>query len=193
MSDIPSSGTIRLDQIHTEAGGTSGTACSLNEADIRGLIGKSANSSMAFSEWYGAVNEFALSFTQTSWSTNLPGAARNQRYGWQSYNSRGSATTAVSKTGYFGGNNVVAFWTLQNQPNQSTAYIYLQVSGSVTNTDDDAFASVSVNGLASYSRSAASFAYDGSYSQWQWTTSLATGYGIKSPMVSGSNTLTFTK
>ena len=68
MSDIPSSGTIRLNQIHTEAGGTSGTACSLNEADIRGLIGKSANSSMAFSEWYGAVNEFALSFTQTSLS-----------------------------------------------------------------------------------------------------------------------------
>ena len=42
MSDIPSSGTIRLDQIHTEAGGTSGTACSINEADIRGRNGKSS-------------------------------------------------------------------------------------------------------------------------------------------------------
>ena len=191
---LPSSGNpISLNQIHVEAGGISGTSCFLNDSDIRALIGKGSGVAMFFDEWHGAVNEFALSFTQTSWSTNLPGAARNQRYGWQSYNSRGSATTAVSKTGYFGGNNVVAFWTLQNQPNQSTAYIYLQVSGTVTNTDDDAFASVSVNGLASYSRSAASFASDGSYSQWQWTTSLATGYGIKSPMVSGSNTLTFTK
>ena len=190
---LPASGAITLNEMHVEAGGTSGTSCFLNDSDIRGLIGKSSGAAMLFSEWYGAVNEFALSFTQTSWSTNLAGAARNQRYGWQSYNSRGSATTAVSKTGYFGGNNVVAFWTSQNQPNQSTAYIYLEASGSVTNTDDDAFASVSVNGLASYSRSAASFAYDGSYSQWQWTTSLATGYGIKSPMVSGSNTLTFTK
>lgn len=190
---LPASGIIYLDQIHVEAGGTSGTSCFLNDSDIRGLIGKSSGAAMLFSEWYGAVNQFDLSFTQTDWSTNLPGAARNQRYGWQSYNSRGSATTAVSKTGYFGGNNVVAFWTLQNQPNQSTAYIYLEASGSVTNTDDDAFASVSVNGLASYSRSAASFSYDGTYSQWLWTTSLATGYGIKSPMVSGSNTLTFTK
>ena len=190
---LPASGAITLNEIHVEAGGTSGTSCFLNDSDIRALIGKGSGVAMFFDEWHGAVNEFALSFTQTSWSTNLPGAARTQRYGWQSYNSRGSATTAVSKTGYFGGNNVVAFWTLQNQPNQSTAYIYLQVSGTVTNTDDDAFASVSVNGLASYSRSSASFASDGSYSQWQWTTSLATGYGIKSPMVSGSNTLTFTK
>jgi hypothetical protein len=148
---------------------------------------------MRFSDWYGAVNQFDLSFTQTSWSTNLPGAARTQRYGWQSYNSRGSATTAVSKTGYFGGNNVVAFWTRQVQPNDSAATVFLEASGNITNTDDDAFASVSVNGLASYSRSAASFSYDGSRSQWSWSTTLAVGYGIKSPMVSGSNTLTFTK
>ena len=190
---LPASGTIRLDQIHVEAGGISGTPCSLNEADIRGLIGKSVNSPMDFSDWYGAVNEFVLSFTQTGWSTNLPGAASTVRYGWQTYNNRGSATTAVSKTGYFGGNNVVAFWTRQVQPNNSAASVFLEASGNINNTDDDAFASVSVNGLASYSRSAASFSYNGSRSQWSWTTSLATGYGIKSPMVSGSNTLTFTK
>jgi hypothetical protein len=190
---LPASGTITLNQIHVEAGGSSGTPCSLNEADIRALIGATINSNMRFSDWYGAVNQFDLSFTQTSWSTNLPGAARTQRYGWQSYNSRGSATTAVSKTGYFGGNNVVAFWTRQVQPNDSAATVFLEASGNITNTDDDAFASVSVNGLASYSRSAASFSYDGSRSQWSWSTTLAVGYGIKSPMVSGSNTLTFTK
>mgnify|MGYP003326915807 CR=1 FL=1 len=106
MSDIPSSGTIRLDQIHTEAGGTSGTACSLNEADIRGLIGKSAGTLMSFSEWYGAAAEFTVQFTLTGWSTNLPGAARNQSYGWQTYNNRGAATTAVSKSSFFGGADV---------------------------------------------------------------------------------------
>ena len=192
---LPASGAITLNEIHVEAGGTSGTSCFLNDSDIRALIGKGSGVAMFFDEWHGAVNEFALSFTQTSWSTNLPGAARNQRYGWQSYNSRGSATTAVSKTGYFGGNNVVAFWTRQVQPNESSAAIYLEVSGNINNTDSDAFASVSVNGLASYARNSASFSYYTSTgrSQWQWTTSLAVGYGIKSPMVSGSNTLTFTK
>jgi hypothetical protein len=191
---LPASGTITLNQIHVEAGGSSGTPCTLNESDIRGLIGASINSSMEFSDWYGAVNEFVLTIsTLGSWSTNLPGAARNQRYGFQSYNSYGATTGAVAKTGYFGGNNVVASFPSQVQPNDSAATVFLEASGNITNTDDDAFASVSVNGLASYSRSAASFSYDGSRSQWSWSTTLAVGYGIKSPMVSGSNTLTFTK
>ena len=194
---LPASGTIRLDQIHVEAGGISGTPCSLNESDIRGLIGASLNSNMKFTDWYGAVNEFVLTIsTLGSWSTNLPGAARNQRYGFQSYNSYGATTGAVAKTGYFGGNNVVAFWILQNQPNDPVAYVYLEASGNITNTNDDAFSSVSVNGAASYSRSAASFSYDSSTvrSRWSWTTSLAVGYGVKSPFnASGSNILTFTK
>ena len=152
---------------------------------------------MKFTDWYGAVNEFVLTIsTLGSWSTNLPGAARNQRYGFQSYNSYGATTGAVAKTGYFGGNNVVAFWILQNQPNDPVAYVYLEASGNITNTNDDAFGSVSVNGAASYSRSAASFSYDSSTvrSRWSWTTSLAVGYGVKSPFnASGSNILTFTK
>ena len=34
---LPASGTISLNQMHTEAGGSSGTLCSINDADIRGL------------------------------------------------------------------------------------------------------------------------------------------------------------
>ena len=193
---LPASGAITLNEIHVEAGGTSGTPCFLNDSDIRGLIGKSSGASMFFNEWHGAVNEFVLTFTLTNWSTNLPGAARNQRYGWQSYNSRGSATSAVSKTGYFGGKSVVSFWIRQVQPNDSAAIVYLETSfGDVTNTDDDAFKSVSVNGLASYSRSAAGHGYDPSTGRdgWSWNTTLAVGYGTKSPLQAGTNTLTFTK
>jgi hypothetical protein len=51
---LPSSGQISLDQIHVEAGGTTSTTASINDADIRGLITKSAGIEMAFSEWYGA-------------------------------------------------------------------------------------------------------------------------------------------
>jgi hypothetical protein len=54
MSDIPTSGAISLNQMHTEAGGTSGQQASMNDADIRGLIGKGSASSMSFNEWYGA-------------------------------------------------------------------------------------------------------------------------------------------
>ena len=51
---LPSSGSISLNQMHVEVGGSSGTACSLNDSDIRGLIGKGSGVAMSFSEWYGA-------------------------------------------------------------------------------------------------------------------------------------------
>lgn len=52
---LPSSpSSISLNQIHVEAGGNSGTQCSLNDSDIRGLINKSSQAQMSFNEWYGA-------------------------------------------------------------------------------------------------------------------------------------------
>jgi|11_taG_2_1085331.scaffolds.fasta_scaffold06615_6 hypothetical protein len=51
---LPSSGQIDLNDIHVEAGGSSGTQAAINDADIRALIGKSSGVQMAFSEWYGA-------------------------------------------------------------------------------------------------------------------------------------------
>lgn len=51
---VPSSGAISLNDFHVEAGGTSGTQCSINDADIRGLISKGSGVTMSFNEWYGA-------------------------------------------------------------------------------------------------------------------------------------------
>lgn len=58
---LQSSGAISLNQIHVEAGGTSGTTASLNDADIRGLIDKASGASNAFSEYYGASAETDMS------------------------------------------------------------------------------------------------------------------------------------
>ena len=57
---LQTSGAISLNQIHVEAGGSSGSQASLNDSDIRGLIGKGSGSQMRFSEWYGAANEVTL-------------------------------------------------------------------------------------------------------------------------------------
>ena len=51
---LQSSGQISLNDIHVEAGGSSGSLCQINDSDIRGLIGKSSGAQMAFDEWYGA-------------------------------------------------------------------------------------------------------------------------------------------
>ena len=51
---LQTSGAISLNDIHVEAGGTSGTAATINDSDIRGLISKASGATMSFSEWYGA-------------------------------------------------------------------------------------------------------------------------------------------
>ena len=65
---LPSSGAISLNQMHVEAGGSSGTQCTINDADIRGLINKGSGSQMSFNEWYGASNVT----TETAYSNASP-------------------------------------------------------------------------------------------------------------------------
>ena len=51
---LQSSGQITFNDLHTEVGGSSGTSCSINDADIRQLIGKSSGQSVNIAEFYGA-------------------------------------------------------------------------------------------------------------------------------------------
>ena len=58
---LPTSGAFTLDAIHVEAGGSTGTTCSFNDTDIRGLIaasGRTINSTQGtnidFADFYGA-------------------------------------------------------------------------------------------------------------------------------------------
>ena len=51
---LQNTGAISLNDIHVEAGGTTGTQASINDEDIRGLISKGSGAQMSFSEWYGA-------------------------------------------------------------------------------------------------------------------------------------------
>ena len=52
---LPGSGQISLNQIHGEAGGASGVQCSINDADIRDMIGKGSGVSAGFNEYHGAT------------------------------------------------------------------------------------------------------------------------------------------
>ena len=78
---LPSSGQITLNQMHGEAGGTSGTQCSINDADIRALIGKASGATMSFNEWYGASagNDTA---DMTAGSTSVGGKYPATYYGY---------------------------------------------------------------------------------------------------------------
>lgn len=67
---LPTIGALSLNAIHIEAGGTSGTLCSINDADIRGLIGKASSTSMGFNEWYGASADSPIVATGGTISTS---------------------------------------------------------------------------------------------------------------------------
>ena len=69
---LATSGALTLDQIHIEAGGSTGTTCSLNDSDIRGLTaasGRTINSTLGtnidFADFYGA-SSVAASYTRSS-------------------------------------------------------------------------------------------------------------------------------
>ena len=120
---LPASGnSLSLNQMHIEVGGTSGTLCSLNDSDIRGLISKSAGASMSFNEWYNAASSVAdFATTMTVGHTNhtttvgystfgsaskgfLTTSGSQQMFG-TSTNNIGSLSS-TSNANYFGGNTI---------------------------------------------------------------------------------------
>ena len=98
---IPGSGAISLNDFHVEAGGTSGTQCSINDSDIRGLISKSSGAQMSFNEWYGAsatVTSFDITsgFSHGSYS----GPRGQVRYGFTTgFNGVSTLGTSTPPTG----------------------------------------------------------------------------------------------
>lgn len=51
---LQASGAISLDDIHVEAGGTTGTLASINDTDIRNLISSTPGTTVSFDDFYGA-------------------------------------------------------------------------------------------------------------------------------------------
>jgi len=74
---LQTSGPISLNDMHVEAGGGSGTACTINDADIRGLIDKASGATMSFNEWYGAASYTNPTINIGEWS-----AANLASKGW---------------------------------------------------------------------------------------------------------------
>lgn len=84
---LPASGQLSLNEIHIEAGGTTGSACTINDTDIRALIAKSSGVAMNFAEWYGAS---AVTVTLTGGTaSDTPQAPTNAVAGWK-FNSDGT-------------------------------------------------------------------------------------------------------
>ena len=59
----PSSGAISLNDMHVEAGGSSGTTCSINDSDIRLIADKSSGATASWNDYYDRAADFTTVVT----------------------------------------------------------------------------------------------------------------------------------
>ena len=202
---LPASGnSLSLNQMHIEAGGSSGTTCSLNDADIRGLISKSSGVAMAFNEWFGAsasVPDYSTTLTagHTSVTTTIgysstTTAARGFLTTSASLPMFGTTTnnigslSSTSNTNYFDGNTLHGI-SMLGVVGQTSGTIYLYVATSGQSNSDTSFKEIVINGTT-YTRSSATYSsytysHQGNsfdYTSWSWS-------GIPASYANSSTTL----
>lgn len=181
---LQTSGTITLNDMHTEAGGSSATYCTLNDSDIRGLIGKSSGAYAAFNEWYGAAASVTIPFSPASRTYAYGGASQYRRSGVHYYTPSsnsgqlyGSFTGTTSSSGMFGGNPIIQIYSNHHNltGNGSFTVVFSTANGVVANSDSAAFRYLVVNGTT-IQRSAMTYSY----------TNYGTGWGINFNQGGGS-------
>lgn len=165
---LQSSGAISLDDIHVEAGGTTNTQASINDADIRALIDKADGALSSFDDFYGA-SSFSPNFTITEGTFTL--SVNSESHGFYSVLNFGSmsSTTFNSKTilGIFSirinvfetGNSFDLKFVLDGeQPDADSTFISMQFTDGSTTV---------------YDRTAATRVYDsnGDRTFFSWTLS----------------------
>ena len=133
---LQTSGAISLNQIHVEAGGTSGTSASLNDSDIRGLISKASGASMSFNEWYGASNVSTFnSFSYAAERADQASISMGQT-------SSGSGTTFASAIGVVAFRLRLASNVLHFEAKRGSGSNAVRYDGNTSGVQDGTFTSI---------------------------------------------------
>ena len=194
---LPTSGALSLNQIHVEAGGSSGATSSLNDTDIRGLTaasGKTINSTQGttidFDDFYGASSVVAdVSLTLTTGNSSntttidYVGSNRIRQRGFNAgpltgqdngTTSYGSLST-TSFTNYFGGNTITIIMVSGVTFTINTALAVIsnpydfdvRVGTASVANSDSSFKQVVV-GSSTFNRSDATYSTGTGFSGWNW-------------------------
>ena len=177
----PSSGAISLNDMHVEAGGSSGTTCSINDSDIRLIANKSSGATAPFNDYYNRAKDYAIS--QTTGGTNVTTtgqyASTIQRYrGYANNSGKGMSNmgsySPSNDSDYFS-NNTFSEQHIEGQQGATSISVNITVKAQNVANDDNAFKSV-VIGSSTYNRSDATYAtgfYGGTvnegFSRWTWS------------------------
>lgn len=154
---LPSSGAISLNQMHIEAGGTTGTEASINDADIRGLILSSSEAEMSFDDWYGT--EYLDSQTVTVGTSSYG-------RGFSTFIYNGNMGSIVDGTCNFkAGATIVSL----SHTGGYTGTLSFRLTGNYTN---GGFTSIHIPDATydkTFTRSSANFSYSSHYNMTSWT------------------------
>jgi hypothetical protein len=165
---LQTSGAISLNDIHIEAANSyhSGSNCTINDADIRALIGKSSGATMSFNEWYGASSSLD---TQTV-TVNYAAATQYVPAIAGFYNISGTDVGSVSDgTCNFksGATYRRLQWTSQN-------FVFFALNGSHANSG---WTTMSIAGT-NFSRTSASFqVINSTETRWTWSSISTNPFG----------------
>lgn len=182
---LQTSGPISLNDIHVEAGGTSGTACTINDSDIRALIGKGSGVAMSFSEWYGASSSLWAP-TMTAGGIELWGDEYNDNYPYyvaKGYSKFVFIYGSVSDTtvDFLSGATLHSFTKVDQDPDlgtQTNRQLYFNVNGLYSNSG---WTSVTISGASgltgTFTRSSATF-YQSSITTWYWPVTTLFNEGV---------------
>ena len=153
----PSSGTISLNEMHVEAGGSSGTECSINDSDIRLIANKSSGATASWNDYYAKAADYAISMTTggTSRSTSDGYVTTTIYY-------RGYLNSSPSGAGDIGSLNV-------NQGATATSVVRVRASKQNIPNNDTSFKSVLISSTT-FNRSDATYETSNGRSQWYWST-----------------------
>ena len=186
---LPAAGnSLSLNQIHIEAGGTSGTTCSLNDSDIRGLTPGSGytiptgdQTAIDIGDFFEAsstnpnIHTLTAGFQQTTFSSRSGGSSTyTNYYGYMPfYGSPTSQNGTLSPTTFALKSGATILGIYKNTSTASTSLnnkLFLRVNGAQANSGWS-----SMNVLASginltFYRTAATHVSGANYSYWQWST-----------------------
>ncbi len=181
----PSSGAISLDQINVEAGGSSGSTISINDAQIRFLDSKSANATSSFDDFYGieaggGIMSVGGTVSTTSSTVNYQTTfTTNVRRGFSNYSGDPIIGSLTNNTisNFLSGQQIVAFRNFARTQSGATVsstgptlqlYVFYGTGTAAPNTNAS-FTTMLIN-ETSFNRSAATYTVSSVLSNvtWRW-------------------------
>jgi len=166
---LQTSGMISLNDIHIEAGGTTGAAVSLNDTDLRGLtaasgyaINSTAGTAIDFADFYGASGITIVDTQTLTVGYRAAGQYNSESYGYDGYIwMYGSISDGTAN------------WLSSNEYrllSWSNSSLSLTVEGTNSNAG---FISMIINGVTR-TRTSATYSYGGSSGGRTWSWSVST-------------------